>query len=49
MSRVAKEDTKISYIVDRTSFSYRQAIKDAGYNVGDRLDRKIFPTLHENT
>ncbi len=47
--RVAKEDTKISYIVDRTSFSYRQAIKDAGYNVGDRLDRKMFPTLYENT
>ena len=46
--RVAKEDAKISYVGDWTSYSYRQAMKDAGYKEGDDLGGQMFPTLHEN-
>jgi ectoine hydroxylase-related dioxygenase (phytanoyl-CoA dioxygenase family) len=43
--RVAKEDAKISYVGDWTSYSYRKAMKDAGYKDGDRLGGKMFPKL----
>jgi len=46
--RVAKEDAKISYIGDWTSYSYRQSMKEAGYKEGDKLGGKMFPTLYEN-
>jgi len=45
--RVAKEDAKISYIGDWTSYSYRQAMINAGYKDGDKLGGKMFPTLYE--
>ena len=35
--RVAKEDAKISYVGDWTSYNYRQAMKDGGYKEGDSL------------
>ena len=43
--RVAKEDAKISYVGDWTSYSYRKAMEDAGYKNGDRLGGKMFPKL----
>ena len=43
--RVAKEDAKISYVGDWTSYSYRKAMEDAGYKDGDRLGGKMFPKL----
>ncbi len=43
--RVAKEDTKISYIGDWTSYNYRKAMKDAGYKNGDNLGGSMFPQL----
>ena len=43
--RVAKEDTKINYVGDWTSYNYRKAMQDAGYKEGDSLDGKMFPTL----
>ena len=43
--RVAKEDAKISYVGDWTSYSYRKEMKDAGYKDGDRLGGKMFPKL----
>ena len=46
--RVAKEDAKISYVGDWTSYNYRKAMKDAGYKDGDKLGGKMFPTLYEN-
>ena len=46
--RVAKEDARISYIGDWTSYTYRQTMKEAGYKEGDKLDGKMFPTLYEN-
>jgi len=46
--RVAKEGAKISYVGDWTSYTYRQAMKDAGYKDGDSLGGKMFPTLYEN-
>ena len=46
--RVAKEDAKISYVGDWTSYNYRKAMKEAGYKDGDNLDGKMFPTLYEN-
>ncbi len=45
--RVAKEDAKISYIGDWTSYNYRKAMQDAGYKNGDPLGGKMFPTLYE--
>ena len=45
--RVAKEDTKISYIGDWTSYNYRKAMQDAGYKDGDFLGGQMFPTLFE--
>ena len=45
--RVAKEDSKISYDGDWTSFNYRKAMQDAGYKNGDPVDGKMFPTLFE--
>ena len=45
--RVAKEDAKISYIGDWTSYNYRKAMLDAGYKNGDSLGGKMFPTLFE--
>ncbi len=45
--RVAKEDTKISYVGDWTSYNYRKAMKDNGYKNGDKLGGKMFPTLYE--
>jgi ectoine hydroxylase-related dioxygenase (phytanoyl-CoA dioxygenase family) len=46
--RVAKEDAKISYVGDWTSYNYRKAMKDAGYKDGDNLGGKMFPTLYES-
>ena len=46
--RVAKEDAKISYVGDWTSYNYRQAMKDGGYKEGDSLGGKMFPILYEN-
>ena len=46
--RVAKEEAKISYVGDWTSYNYRKAMKDAGYKDGDCLGGKMFPTLYEN-
>ena len=46
--RVAKEDTKISYVGDWTSYNYRKAMQDAGYKNGDPLGGKMFPTLYES-
>ena len=45
--RVAKEDAKISYIGDWTSYNYRKAMQDAGYKNGDPLGGEMFPTLYE--
>ena len=45
--RVAKEDAKISYVGDWTSYNYRKAMQDAGYKDGDKLGGKMFPTLFE--
>ncbi len=45
--RVAKEDAKISYIGDWTSYNYRKAMQDGGYKDGDKLGGKMFPTLYE--
>ncbi len=47
--RVAKEDAKISYIGDWTSYNYRKAMQDAGYKNGDPLGGKMFPILYERT
>jgi len=46
--RVAKEDAKISYVGDWTSYNYRKAMKEAGYKDGDKLGGKMFPILHES-
>ena len=46
--RVGKEDTKISYVGDWTSYSYRKAMQEAGYKDGDFLGGKMFPILHES-
>ena len=46
--RVAKEDTKISYVGDWTSYNYRKAMQDGGYKNGDKLGGKMFPLLFEN-
>ena len=40
--RVAKEDAKISYIGDWTSYNYRKSNADAGYKNGDPLGGKCF-------
>ena len=45
--RVAKEDAKISYIGDWTSYNYRKSMQEAGYKNGDPLGGKMFPTLFE--
>ena len=45
--RVAKEDVKISYVGDWTSYNYRKAMQEAGYKDGDKLGGKMFPTLFE--
>jgi len=45
--RVAKEDTKINYVGDWTSYNYRKAMRDGGYKEGDSLGGKMFPTLFE--
>ena len=45
--RVAKEDTKISYVGDWTTYNYRKAMQEAGYKDGDILGGKMFPTLFE--
>ena len=46
--RVAKEDTKICYDGDWTSYNYRKAMQDAGYKEGDKLGGTMFPTLFSN-
>ena len=46
--RVAKEGAKINYVGDWTSYSYRKAMKDAGYRDGDRLGGKMFPFLYKH-
>ena len=46
--RVSKEDAKISYDGDWTSFNYRKAMQEAGYKDGDKLGGKMFPTLFES-
>jgi len=43
--RVAKEDTKIDYVGDWTSYNYRKAMQDAGYKNDDRLGGSMFPQL----
>ena len=43
--RVAKEDAKISYVGDWTSYNYRKAMQDAGYKNGDNLGGSMFPQL----
>ena len=43
--RVAKEDTKINYVGDWTSYNYRKAMQDAGYKNGDNLGGTMFPQL----
>jgi ectoine hydroxylase-related dioxygenase (phytanoyl-CoA dioxygenase family) len=45
--RVAKEDAKISYVGDWTSYNYRKAMQEAGYKDGDKLGGKMFPILYE--
>ena len=45
--RVAKEDAKISYVGDWTSYNYRKAMQDEGYKNGDSLGGKMFPILFE--
>ena len=45
--RVAKEDAKICYVGDWTSYNYRKAMQEAGYKNGDPLGGKMFPTLYE--
>ncbi len=47
--RVAKEDAKISYIGDWTSYNYRKSMQDAGYKNGDPLGGKMFPILYEDS
>jgi len=47
--RVAKEDAKISYVGDWTSYNYRKSMQDAGYKNGDPLGGKMFPILYERT
>ena len=42
---VAKEDAKISYVGDWTSYNYRKAMQDAGYKNGDNLGGSMFPQL----
>ncbi len=46
--RVAKEDAKINYIGDWTSYNYRKSMQDAGYKNGDPLGGKMFPVLYES-
>jgi hypothetical protein len=46
--RVAKEDSKISYVGGWTSYNYRKSMQDAGYKNGDPLGGKMFPTLYES-
>ena len=43
--RLAKEDTKIDYVGDWTSYTYRKAMQDAGYKNGDKLGGVMFPQL----
>ena len=45
--RVAKEDAKISYVGDWTSYNYRKAMQEAGYKNGNPLGGKMFPTLYK--
>ena len=46
--RVAKEDAKISYVGDWTSYNYRKSMQDSGYKNGDPLGGKMFPLLYES-
>ncbi len=46
--RVAKENTKISYVGDWTSYNYRKSMQDQGYKNGDTLGGSMFPTLYES-
>ena len=43
--RVAKEDAKINYVGDWTSYNYRKAMQDSGYKNGDNLGGSMFPQL----
>ena len=43
--RLAKEDTKIDYVGDWTSYTYRKAMQDAGYKNDDKLGGVMFPQL----
>ena len=45
--RIAKEDTKINYVCDWTSFNFRKAMQDGCYKEGDSLGGKMFPVLYE--
>ena len=47
--RVSKEDAKISYDGDWTSFNYRKAMQEAGYKNGDPVEGEMFPTLYETS
>jgi len=47
--RVAKEDTKISYVGDWTSYNYRKIMQEAGYKNGDPLGGNMFPLLYETS
>ena len=42
---MAKEDARISYIGDWTSYNYRKAMQDSCYKNGDELGGKMFPQL----
>ena len=44
-----KEDTKISYDGDWTSFNYRKAMQEAGYKNDDLVEGDMFPTLFERS
>ena len=46
--RVGKEDTKIIYEGNWTSYNYRKAMQDAGYKNGDPLGGKMFPQLWQD-
>ena len=43
--RLAKEDARINYIGDWTSFNYRKAMQENGYKTGDKLSEPFFPQL----
>ena len=47
LNGISKDDAKISYDGDWTSFNYRKAMQEAGYKNGDPVEGEMFPTLYE--